>query len=277
MELSGSYFIYDNMPSWEYDLLFVNAETDRMVSLAGDIDLVTIFNKQGKRNYLIGENYKDASISFPIEVMTDNDRPIPAYARRGIEKWLFGQRNYKKLYLSDPNCVYQDEFDAAGITQNSQYLNCVFRNPEKLEGNGGVIGYRFDVVCDSALAWEDPTICKFDFNDRSPSKVQSVLIDVNTDLKDYVYPKVTIKMGSIGGDVRVINMTDSASRSTLFTGITPNITFTINGNGINYISGDNYKKFSLRNFPRLLDGTNTISVTGDVESIEFEFQNQRYL
>jgi phage-related protein len=92
-----------------------------------------------------------------------------------------------------------------------------------------------------------------------------------------VYPKVTIQTGSSGGDIQIINFTDDTTRATSFVSLSPNITLTMRGDGINYISGDYYQKFSNKNFIRLLDGENTLNITGDVKKITFEFQNRRYL
>lgn len=91
-----------------------------------------------------------------------------------------------------------------------------------------------------------------------------------------VYPKVTITTGDIGGDITIVNNTDSDIRLTSFVDLLPSTTFYMNGK-TNYISGNYYEKFSDKNFIRLLDGTNNLSVIGDIKSIVFEWQNMRYL
>ena len=100
---------------------------------------------------------------------------------------------------------------------------------------------------------------------------------MDSDLNDYVYPKVTIQIGDVGGDIIISNNTDDASRLTSFVSLTPNVTVVMRGDGINYISGDNYMKFKDKNFIRLLDGENQIAIVGDVVGLSFEFQNRRFL
>ena len=101
-------------------------------------------------------------------------------------------------------------------------------------------------------------------------------ISVNSDLPEYVWPRVVIQMNSSGGDISIVNLTDDPSRLTSFTGLTANTQVIMDGE-TNYISGQNYTKFSNKNFVRLKNGENRIMVAGNVESITFKFKNRRYL
>ena len=74
----------------------------------------------------------------------------------------------------------------------------------------------------------------------------------------------------------VVNETDDENRETKFIEVIMGTTFAINGN-INYVSHDMYGNMYKSNFPRLLDGENTITITGSVTSITFEFNNRRML
>ena len=288
MELSGSYFTYNGTSSREYGLIFANANTNRMLALAGDVNSVTIYNKSGKRNYHIGESYEDSHLVFEAELVTDDDHVIGVSSRREIEKWLFHQADYRKLYIDIACDPFGETYEMIDGELKQLYLNCRFINPEKLESGSGIIGYKFTVECDSRMAWQDPVIYSYEFETILDDDISNdvygsttfndvVTVNVNTDTNDYVYPKVVITMGSSGGDIIIINLSDDETRTTKFTGLTPNITFTMKGEGINYVSGDNYLKYSNRNFIRLLDGENKISLYGDIAGIEFEFQNQRYL
>lgn len=396
MELSGNYFTYNGISSMEYGMIFANANTSRNLALTGEIASVTVFNKRDKRNYLIGESYEESALVFEAEVITDDDHALDSTARREVEKWLFHQADYRKLYI-DTGCdtkhsifpefhflneygddytwdhgeiglffnlrnpivigetyvvkvnqveyvvtateslfmsdycvslnvpgVFEIQYVKIGLTDFEEYnavyspyeyeenesgmgaftpvsigiytkefyesnvpyyLNCRFIRPEKLESVAGVVGYKFTVECDSAMAWRNPSVIEWSFSDNSSiaeSEIADVFnttvtVDVDTDIRDYVYPKVTVTTGDVGGDIMISNLTDDPTRVTAFVGLTPNITFTMNGNGINYISGDNYLKFSNRHFIRLLDGENTLSLYGDISGLKIEFQNQRYL
>lgn len=277
MDLSGCYFIYNGTPSRKYGLIFANADTDRLMSLHGDVDSVTVYNKSGTKNYFIGESLESSPLVFDAEVITDNDRGLDMFTKRLVEKWLFRTDDYCKLYIDMTCDVFGETYEIINGEQKQLYLNCRFTNPEKIEANGGIVGYKFTVECDSRMAWQDAVTYNYTFNSTGGTFGTTFDVEVDTDILGFVYPKVVIHTGTTGGDIIISNITDDSTRTTRFTGLTPNIVFTMNGNGINYVSGDNYLKFSSRNFIRLKDGTNTLQVYGDVTGIDIEFQNQRYL
>lgn len=277
MDLYGCYFEYSGISSRQYGLVFANANTERFVSLSGQVRSAAVFSKKGQRNYLIGEMFQDSPIQFDAEIVSEEECGIETYVRRAIEKWLFHQPDYCKLYI-DLGC--DSLGDSTEIINNKHkrlYLNCRFINPEKIEGNGTLVGYKFTVECDSCLAWQDAVICEYTLDHTSTDTEYNIRIETDTDLIGYIYPRVTIRTGDTGGDITISNNTDNPARLTSFVGLSPNTTVVMHGDGVNYISGDNYLKFSNKNFIRLLDGENDISVLGNVESLTFEFQNRRYL
>lgn len=274
MDLSGSYFEYNGTTSRKYGLIFANFNTRSYTLLNGEIKSNTIFNKANKRSYFIGESFEDSPIQFEAEIITDDDRVINVFERREIERWLFRRPDYCKLY-SDMDCdTYGEAFELVNGVQKRLYLNARLINPEKIEGGNGLVGYKFTVECDSCMAWQEPVVCEYDL---VSDPATTISLDIDTDINDYTYPKVTIKTGSTGGDIQIINFTDNIERATSFVDLSPNITFTMRGDGINYISGQYYQKFSNKNFIRLLNGENKLNLTGDIAKITFEFQNRRYL
>lgn len=277
MEISGSHFIYNGVASKNYSLVFANVDTSRFTNLSGDVASVTIFSKHDGRNHFIDENLSDSPLVFEAEVVTDNDHALNIRSRREVEKWLFHQSNYRKLYIDEDCDPFAETYEIVNGEYKQLYLNCRFINPTKIETAAGVVGYKFTVECDSRLAWQDPVVYDFALTSSGESSDAVIEVEVDTDVSDYVYPKVTITMGTVGGDIIISNLTDDSTRTTAFSGLTQNITFIMNGNGVNYVSGDNYTKFENRNFIRLLDGVNTLSLYGDIAGIKFEFQNQRYL
>lgn len=277
LDISGTHFTYSGTSSRDYGLIFANVKTDRFISLVGDIKSNTVFNKSGKYNHFIGDSFEDAYLVFDAEVVTDNGNPIHFETRRNIEKWLFHQTDYRRLYLDVADDPWAETCDLVDGVPKHLYLNCRFVNPEKLEYNGGIVGYRFKIECDSCMAWQDETVCNYKLNHDSQNSNSMITLAVDTDINDYTYPRVTIQMGTLGGDIIISNNTDEPARLTSFVGLSPGIKLTMDGCGINYISGDNYMKFSDKNFIRLLDGENSLSVIGNIAEITFEFQNRRYL
>ena len=101
-------------------------------------------------------------------------------------------------------------------------------------------------------------------------------LDIDSDMPGYLYPKMTVTTGSSGGDITIINMTDSSARQTRILSVPASTSVILNGE-INYVSPGYYTAFPGQNFLRLLDGENSISVSGDVATLKFEWSNVRNL
>lgn len=274
MDFYGYHFEYAGELSRKYGLIIANVTTDRNTLISGKTKSVSAFNKRNQTKYHIGTIYSDAPLTFEMEVVVTGE-PIHGEWRRKIQKWLFNQNGFKKLYIDRADECFGEAFHLVDGLHRRMYLNCRFINPEIIEGDGGIVGYRFDVECDSHMAWQDPTTKIFTLP-GGLSTIQHISVVVDTDNNDYIYPTVTIVTGDIGGDVEIVNHLDSDDRSTKFVDIPMNTEIVING-VVNYVSDSFYEKFVDRNFPRLLDGKNDISIIGDVVSVKFEWQNMRYL
>lgn len=272
----GSHFEYGGLSSREYGLIIVNADTNRSTQLSGKKEGVTIFGKNSIKRYLIDDDYSSSPLSFEIEIMTDSDRCLEFSERRQIEKWLFNKKSYRKLYLDIDDDDLGETFEYVNGVIKRNYLNCRLINPEKLEGNGGIVGYKATLEADSQMFWQDPIEQAFSVSNGSESAVSNITIDIDTDLDEYIYPKVSIQMGSFGGDIIIVNNSDDNSRQTKFVDISPSATIIMKGE-LNYVSDQYYEKFAGRNFIRLLDGENTLTITGNVATIKFEYSARRSL
>lgn len=275
-DIYGSHFEYGGVSSRLYGLIIVNVETDRMTQLSGQKEGVTIFSKSAKKRYLIDDDYSSSPITFDIEIVTDSDRCLELAERRKIEKWLFNHRNYRRLYMDIADDERGETYEYINDECKRIYLNCRLINPEKIEGNGGVVGYKATLESDSNMFWQDSIEQAFTVNNGSESVSSNITITIDTDMEEYVYPKVTIQMGSSGGDVIIANNNDDSTRLTKFIGLGELATVVMKGE-LNYVSGQYYEKFADRNFIRLLDGENTLTIIGDVESITFEYSARRVL
>lgn len=275
-DIYGSHFEYGGVSSRQYDLIIVNADTSRMVQLYGEKEGVTIFSKIANKRYLIDDDYSSSPLTFDVEIMTDSDRCLEPAERRQIEKWLFNKKNYRKLYMDIADDERGETYEYINGDMKRNYLNCRLVNPEKLEGNGGIVGYKATLEADSNMFWQEPIEQLFNVNNGSASSVSNVTITVDTDLEEYIYPVVTIRMGNAGGDVIIANNSDDSTRQTKFVGLGGLATVVMKGE-LNYVSGQYYEKFAGRNFIRLLDGVNTFTITGNVASITFEYSARRAL
>lgn len=275
-DIYGSHFEYGGISSREYGLVIANIETNRNVQLNGAKKGVTIFNKSANKLFVIDDDYSGSPLSFDVEILNEEGRYLELVERRKIEKWLFNHRAYRKLYIDIMDDVYGETYEIIGGKQYRNYLNCRLTNPQKIEGNGGIIGYKATLEADSNMFWQDAITHTVLVNNGSPDISTVITMNVDTDLEEYIYPKVKITLGATGGDITIANNTDDSTRLTKFLGIGANATIIMNGE-LNYVSGDYYEKFANRNFIRLLDGENKLLMLGDINSVEFEYSARRFL
>lgn len=279
MELLGNHFIYNEVDSMRFDMIFVNTESDEFLNLCNSPAAKTIFNRQSNKTLIIGDDYADANLSFEIAVMNENGLPYSSSELRKIKRWLFVQNSYRKLYINrydDP-----DSYEVTDSGRLGTYLNCRFTNPSEILSGGGVVGYKFTVECDSSTAWQDPTVKTITAAEISKAGDDGVVVEVDTDFSGYTYPRVDIKITG-GDEVSIYNVTDDASRSTTFRRLdgdgTDALKCTIIINSTtNFVSGSNYERFVGQNFPRLLNGENRFKFVGNIEEITFTWVNRRFL
>ena len=278
-DMYGTYFEYGGVSSTTHDLIIANVESTRFTQVAGTITGVTIFNKSGKRNYLIDDDYSGSPLSFEVDIVTKDGDTLEKAQRRTIEKWLFNRHNYRKLYLVvDGDCDPDRDIgtETIGGAAKRLYLNCRFINPSYLEYCGGIVGYRVTLEADCGYWWQDAITTTWTLNHSSAAASTTNTLTVDTDIDDYTYPRIQVVMGTAGGDVTITNFTDDNARLTKFTDLAAGATLTIDSE-TNYVSDQYYLKFYKQNFPRLLDGANQINVTGNVKSISITYSNRRNL
>lgn len=271
-DMYGAHFEFAGVSSREWDLIFVNLNTSRMVQLGGAKSGITVFSKSANKRYLIDDDYSDSPVTFDVEIMTESERCLDSWERRKIEKWLFNHRDYRRLYMDMIDDRRGETYEYIDGVCKRNYLNCRFINPERIEGNGGVVGYKATLEADSNMFWQDPVVKSFVLTENNAGS--NITVEVDTDLNEFIYPRVTIIVGGNGGDITIVNNSDDSSRITKFVDMSPLSSVTMIGE-INYVSGQYYLKFADRNFIRLLDGKNTFTILGDVSSIEFEYSARR--
>ena len=275
-DIYGSHFEYAGVSSRVYGLIIANVETSRFTKVSGSIGGAYIFNRSNKKRYLIENDYSDYPLSFEVDIVTDNERGIELNDRRAIEKWLFNKHDFRRLYLDITDDIWGETYEIVDGIEKRLYLYCRFVNPERLEYNGGIVGYRVTIETDSGMWYQDTTEKIFTLNNAGSATTSRIVVNVDSDLDEYIYPEVSFTMGSLGGNATIINHTDSDTRLTKFLNLDTGAYVYLKGD-LNYVSGDYYEKFSGMNFPRLLDGENAITVMGNVKDITFKFNNRRSL
>lgn len=273
MELYGSHFEYAGIKSRHYGLIFATVETSRFTSVSGEIETVSLFNKKDSRRYYIGDELSDSPVSFETEIVSE--RPLDKMTQRAVEKWLFFRKGYSPLFFDIDDDCNGETWDLINGRVKRYYLNCRFINPSKIEYNGGVVGYTVTVECDSPCAWQEAVLKEYALTNGAGRSTE-IMLEVDTDMHEYIYPVVRIDIGSSGGDISIVNLSDDTTRITSFSGMQPTTAFRMDGH-TNYISGSMYSKFKDKHFVRIMDGKNKLRVTGDIKKISFEWQNRRYL
>lgn len=275
-DIYGSHFEYAGISSRKWGLVIVSSTSNRFMKLAGDIEGVTIFSKSANKRYLVDDDYSTSPVKFDIEIITDSDRCLERAEKRQIEKWLFNHGDYRKLYLDIVDDDACETYEYVDGLRKRNYLNCRLINPERIEGNGGVVGYKATLEADSPMFWQDAITKTYEINGGSADATTVISVGIDTDLDEFIYPRVTIQVGDAGGDITICNNNDDSSRLTQFVSMPPLASVTMKGE-INYVSGQYYLKFSHRNFIRLLDGENNLTIIGNVKSIEFEYSARRFM
>lgn len=276
VDIYGSHFEYGGVSSRQYDLVIANLNTSRMVRMCVHGEGVTLFNKASNKFTLVGEDNSDTQLVFDIEIVTSGGRCLERSECRTIEKWLFRCNGYKKLYFDMADDTFGAMYEYIDGVRYRNYLNCRFINPEKLEGNGGIIGYKATLEADSNMFWQDAITKQYIVKNDTADGRTDIFINIDTDASGYIYPKVNIVTGNSGGDILICNHTDDSTRLTKFVDVLKNATITMKGE-LNYVSGQYYEKLVHRNFIRLLGGENKLSIQGDVSTIEFEYSARRMM
>lgn len=267
------HFEYAGKSSREYGLIMANVETSRYTSVSGKIQTNVSYHNLDKKNYYVGTTTSESHMIFEAEVVSDI--PLDLGTQRAVEKWLFHKNGYKQFFVDmfdDYDCESYELIDGQ---PKRTYLNCRFINPEKLEYNGGVVGYKFTVECDSHLGWQEPISLSYEIGSTSDTGVY-IEISVDTDSNDYVYPEVVVTTGSECTGFQIVNESDDSARVTSFVGDMPDTIIKMNPS-IGFVTDGYYDVFVKKNFVRLLDGDNTLFITGNVRSIQVTWQNMRYV
>lgn len=272
IDLYGCYFLYGGFDSSIYGLGITNVDTERIRYLQSTQNINTVRSKRNQRHLLTNVAYDESPMSFDMEITTLDGSVINPIDITMIERSLFNRKSFTEF------APYQEFFDKDPML----HFNCILTNAERIETDGGIVGYKFVVTTDSVMAWSakqeytiEIPVQEGDDEEDDPVAF-SFVIKASSDMNDYIYPEVTFTTGDVGGDVTLYNNTDDATRFTSFLSLPPNTSFTMRSD-INHITNSMYQFFSDRNFIRLLDGDNSFFIMGDIISISFEFYNRIFL
>lgn len=253
-------FIYDGIMSSEYGLS-ITSSSDSDSTSGADVNLYTQQIYRRPKLYLTGVQQSPA-LSIPIDINVPVE--LSATEDSVISKWLFGSLNYKKLQIVQPDMQYV-------------YYNCIIAGKQTKRVGNIIRGYSGVISCDSPFAWEFPKTISRSYNEHNYLSVDSFVINNTSDNADYTYPTVSFTMNSYGGDLSIINSSDS-NRNFLFTGLLPNEVITVDSDLQIITSSLGYNRlpnFIDYNYMRYVKGANDLVVSGNIISLSFTHQFAR--
>lgn len=256
--LIGNTFTYNGKSSEPYGLRFLIMNTDENKEIGGSLEYTTFKNNK-KPNMIIQDTNYTSVFEYEVEIISEN---ILDYDIDGIYDWLLNQPNFKKLYIDEEN------------ESHRFYYNCIFTNASNITVGGkdgwGIYGIRATMKCDSSFMWKD---VKYTY---TSTQLKNVVTHKNiSNVREYIYPTLTIKIGTTGGDIALQNVSDN-NRLTTFSDTLPNDTITLSYYPalVSSFLNDNdnlvYESFN-KNFFRLLQGVNKIGIVGDISEITINY------
>ncbi len=253
--ISGNSFTYNGISSDQYGLKFLQMDTEANKEIGGVLEYTTFKNNKSPKQIVQEVTYNDV-FEYEVEMISEHrlNGDIDV-----IYKWLLNQPNYEKLFVEN---------------NDGYYYNCIFTNASYIEANGaegwGIYGIKATMKCDSTFMWKDMEVS------YDNAELKDVVSHNNiTDIREYTYPTLIIRVGEAGGDIIVQNISDN-NRLTQFTGTSAGDTLTLSYFPAFVKSECNnnpqlvYESFN-KKFFRLLQGINKIGIVGDIASITLKY------
>lgn len=165
VDISECHFIYKDINSRKYNLIFANIETERFRPIVGQKSGAFIFNKASKSRYLVGDTYADSPLEMEVEILTCHGRALDIQTVREVERWLFTNSVFNRLYIDIEDDPFGETYEFVYGVQSRLYFNCRFIRPEKIESDNGIIGFRCIMQTDSMMLWQDEVSAFIEFGD----------------------------------------------------------------------------------------------------------------
>ncbi len=209
MAFYASNFVYDSKVSSDYGLTIstIGASPDHR---GANVELSTESLYRRSKVYLMGVQ-ETPVLSLPVTITVAEE--LSATESSDVSKWLFGQNNYKKLQILQPDMQYVS-------------YNCIFTSPSVIRVGNIIRGYNATIVCDSPFAWEQPVQTTYYYGPKYYNINEVVTYNNTSDSANYTYPIVEVTANRFGGSFSVINLTDH-NRKFSFTGLLPDETLMI--------------------------------------------------
>lgn len=254
----GRSFIYDSIPSEIYGLYIMDIDANAIESSMGNSSMDILEQKIYRKAtpYFYGST-PSPKLSFAFSAYSE--RELDATEFELIQRWLFSSRTYKPFQI--------DQFDVQDI-----YFDAILNNPEIKRVGHLIQGFSCTVECNSPFAYHFPQTTLYTY---TASVVDSTELYYNgsDDSGDYLYPKLTITMNNIAGNITITNLDDN-NRVSEFTGLFADEVLTVDCGLQTISSSTGLKRLSHFNkkFLRLVPSVNRLRIQGNVASVSMENQ-----
>ena len=254
-------FVYGGEVSESYNLQIASNETGTISSNgSGTVEIIQDFIFRKPVPYFYGVKYS-SNLSFPVTFFSPDE--ITALDASYIQKWLFGGSSYKNLAIAQP--------DMEGI-----YFRTIFTDPQIIRSGNLIRGFSGMAVCDSQWVRTYPRTITYNYT-SAPSG-SSIVFYNNSHYEGYNKPNISFTMNASGGDISIVNESDS-NREFKFTGLSAYEVITVNSDLGIITSSLGYRRLSNfnKNFMRLKDGVNNLSLTGAISQLNITYEFIRRL
>lgn len=239
-------FIYNDVPSELYSMVISSNSGDETTNASPNLNIITQEIFRRPKPYFYGVQQTPV-LEFPVSIRT-TEVEITAEDAALTQKWLFGQMNYKKLRIVQPD-------------MEDIYFNCFLVDPQIVRVGNMIRGFDAKVICDSPFAYGMTKTATYTTNFASD---QTFTIYNSSENLYYTYPTISFTITNAANRRFTIKNTSDNNRIMEFTNLQINETITIDNDLQIVTSSTGLKRISNMsspiNFFRLLSGVNNIVV-----------------
>ena len=254
MTIWGKSFIFNGVPSEIYDLRFFDFDPPNPANSpsGGTVSIMEEWLYRREKPYFYGRYYQE---SLEFDMVVGSYSYIDGASRDAIQTWLVGRSSYLPLR------IVQD--DISDIV-----YNVIFTQSTKIDVGGLNYAIMLHAKCDRPWAVSYPAATTI--TNSSASSIYTTNFDfVNgSTYSGYNKPTITFTMGTLGGNLSIVNASDS-DRNFAFTDLAANEIITVdNDRGIITSSGSSLRMANFnKNFFRAIQGINDLTVSGSIVSL----------
>ena len=249
--MQGISFVYDGVPSEEYNLgiVYIGNDGESYPSGSGVEITADSLLRSAQMLYLNGRQTPVLEFEFCVA----SETPFDGYTLSRVKQWLFGALSYRKLQI----CLED---------LRHLYFNCTLSADGDYVFLGGYYGFNVKVTCDAPFAWEYPRTFSGALGD-------AVFYNTSADAEDLM-PILRLHMAD-AGDFSIVNHSYD-DRALVFTGLSKGEEITVDNRKGMITSTEGRGRLAKFNkcFLRLRPGVNRLTITAPAgTTYEIEYTN----